>query len=81
MRHAREDYERFQDPAGIIPEDEPVFLVRGQDLAAPATLRAWARIAADHGADQDILNRVRRHADRMEEWQAQHGAKTPDLPR
>lgn len=31
MRHAREDYNRIQDPAGKIHEDEPVFLMRAQD--------------------------------------------------
>lgn len=30
MLHAREDYNRFQDPEGLIPDDEPVFLLRGQ---------------------------------------------------
>ena len=29
MKHARDDYNRIQDPAGKIPEDEPVFLLRG----------------------------------------------------
>lgn len=80
MKHARADYDRFQDPAGLIPADEPVFLVRGQDVAAPATLRAWTRIAADHGADADILDRVRRHADSMEDWQQTRAFKVPDVP-
>ncbi len=40
MKHARKDYDRIQDTVGKIPENEPVFLIRGQDLAAPAALRA-----------------------------------------
>lgn len=39
MKHARPDYDRIQDPAGIIPEDEPVFLLRGQDRYAAPQLR------------------------------------------
>jgi hypothetical protein len=42
MRHARADYDRIQDPDGLIPQDEPVFLIRGQDRAAPAMER-WQR--------------------------------------
>ena len=36
MKHARSDYQaRIQDVAGLIPADEPVFFIRGQDKAAP----------------------------------------------
>lgn len=79
MRHARPDYERFQDPAGLIPADEPVLLIRGQDLAAPATLRSYATHARAHGAAEDIVQAVLKQADRMEDWQAQNVAKVPDL--
>jgi len=34
MKHARPDYDRIQDPAGLIPKYEPVFLLRGQDKLA-----------------------------------------------
>lgn len=80
MRHAREDYERIQDPAGIIPDEEPVFLLRGQDVAAPDTVRNWALIAEKHGADPEIVRRARAHADRMEVWQGHGACKVPDLP-
>lgn len=79
MRHARPDYERFQDPAGLIPDDEPVFLIRGQDICGPETLRKWAFLAAMAAADPDIIGRVRRHADAMDAWQKVH-CKVPDLP-
>ena len=40
MKHARQDYnDRFQDAAEKIPDAEPVFLIRGQDQAAPEALR------------------------------------------
>ena len=42
MIHAREDYNRIQDPAGKIGEDEPVFLLRAKDSLAPAMVENWA---------------------------------------
>lgn len=79
MRHAREDYERFQDPAGLIPVEEPVFLIRGQDLTAPDTLRYWAAHAHRLGAANDMVLKVLNHARAMEEWQRTVASKTPDL--
>jgi hypothetical protein len=81
MKHARTDYARIQDPAGLIPEDEPVFLIRGQDKAAPTVLRYWVQMARHLGAKDDILVLVEEQADAMEAWQKQWGGKTPDLPR
>lgn len=80
MKHAREDYNRIQDPAGHIPENEPVFLIRGQDLAAPAALRAYAMEAHRHGAEMDIVNATLRQAREMEKWQRENACKTPDMP-
>jgi len=40
MLHARKDYnERVQDTAKQIPEDEPVFLLRGQDALAIGAMK------------------------------------------
>lgn len=80
MKHARADYDRIQDPAGKIPENEPVFLIRGQDLAAPAALRAYASLAHEIGASNDLVMRVLNHARLMEEWQREVARKTPDIP-
>lgn len=41
MKHAREDYNRIQDPANLIPENEPVFLFRAQDKFAVIALEAY----------------------------------------
>jgi hypothetical protein len=82
MKHARRDYDRFQDPEGKIPEDEPVFLIRGQDVVAPAVLRYYAECAMDVGADKELVDAVEKHADLMDEWQRSIGAggnaKVPD---
>lgn len=81
MKHARKDYDRIQDPAGLIPESEPVFLIRGKDKLAPATLRRWANLAAIEGADENIVKAALAQADEMERYQAEYGAKIPDMPR
>lgn len=80
MKHAREDYNRIQDPEGKIPENEPVFLLRGQDLAAPAILREYAMTAHAMGASDDLVLRTLHQARLMEAWQREVARKTPDLP-
>ena len=56
--------------------DEPVFLIRAQDLAGGEAVRAWADIAERHGADAAILRAAREHAAKMDAWPAK---KVPDL--
>lgn len=80
MKHARDDYNRIQDPAGIIPEDEPVFLIRGQDLSGPETLRHWARENSANGGDPRATQAALEQADRMVEWQKNVKMKAADLP-
>ena len=79
MKHAREDYNRFQDPLNKIPEDEPVFLIRGQDIVGPDVLRHYASLAMNNGADKVLVNAVLEHAKAMEEWQIKHKWKIPDM--
>lgn len=81
MIHARPDYARIQDPAGKIGEDEPVMLFRAQDRHMAAVLSHYAQLLADDPkAEPAIQHRVLDHIERVLEWQAEHGAKTPDLP-
>lgn len=75
MKHARDDYNRIQDPANKIPEDEPVFLIRAQDAVSGDAVRAWAELAEKAGAAPDILEKARRHADKMDAWPHK---QTPD---
>lgn len=79
MRHAREDYNRIQDPENKIPEDEPVFLIRGQDIVGPMVVQVWARLAKNAGATPDIIEAAQRQSQAMQEWQEAHGSKIPDL--
>jgi hypothetical protein len=79
--HARIDYDRIQDPAGLIPDDEPVFLLRGQDPAAAEVVRFYAEHAADLGADADMIRAVEAWADRMDDYAEAVGHGAPDVPR
>lgn len=77
MKHARPDYNRIQDPAGLIPEDEPVILFRGQDVFAPAALRLYADILESNNAGSELIGLIRSQATEMENWRVH---KVPDLP-
>ena len=80
MKHARPDYDRIQDPAGQIPDDEPVFLLRGQDRHAPEVVAYWASLVLRDGGDRRIADRAMAQARAMRDWQAEHGRKVADLP-
>ena len=80
MKHARNDYNRIQDPTGKIPEDEPVFLLRAQDKSAPATLRFWAEEHHRNGGDTAMSQLIEDFADEVEAWQQAHGSKVADMP-
>lgn len=76
MKHARDDYNRIQDPAGLIPDDEPVFLLRAQDKHAAETLRWYAAEVHARGGSADIVNRTLDQAKRMDAWPVK---KAPDI--
>ncbi len=81
MIHAREDYNRIQDPAGKIGEDEPVFLVRAQDKTAANMVRHYGQNLLDSGGDAEIAAMCFSHARKMDAWREKHGGgKMPDLP-
>jgi hypothetical protein len=80
MIHARKDYDHIQDPSGQIPADEPVFLLRAQDVLAPRMLIIWAEELITRGGDKEMAGIVADHAANMIAWQEKHGCKLPDLP-
>lgn len=80
MLHARADYAPIQDPRGLIPEDEPVFLLRAQDVTAPDVVEYWVMKARQAGASNDIIDAAKGQVDAMREWQREHGMKIPDMP-
>lgn len=80
MKHAREDCNRIQDPAYLIPEDEPVFLIRAKDVSGPDVLQFWIQASIRAGVKPDMIELAQIHWERMVAWQKQHGCKVPDLP-
>lgn len=79
MLHARDDYERIQDLKHLIPDDEPVFLLRGQDKIAWYVVRIYAWAAELCGL-HEVARLSHQQAERMMVWAGQHG-KFPDIPR
>jgi len=82
MQHGRKDYQgriidQLPQDQGGIPEDEPVFLLRAQDIAAAATVQFWAYEAACNGASPDVVAKAREIAAAMAAWPVK---KTPDSP-
>lgn len=75
MRHARADYDPIQDPRGLIPEDEPVFLIRGQDQFAAATLEFYAQQVELAGGEAPL---VREQIARMKSWPVKQFPTGPD---
>jgi len=80
MKHARSDYDkRIVDLENKIPEDEPVFLLRGQDSLAPKLLMMWATDLLLRDGDPSMAESAMQQAQRMLKWQKEHGTKTPDM--
>lgn len=72
-----------------LPDNEPVFVLRGRDLFAPAAVTAWAAMClSQNETDKDgeplhpgTLAKGRRAmqlAQEMRRYQEQQGGKTPD---
>lgn len=81
MKHAREDYAFIQDVRGVIPKDEPVFLLRGQDPKTQQCMLLWCNLAANDGIDKVMIEQVRKHVKLVDEWQAKIKRKDKsDLP-
>lgn len=69
MKHQNRKYdERIQDAANIIPKDEPVFLIRAQDLVSGDALRHWAQLNDDAGGSPEVSTAICDHALLMDKW-------------
>jgi hypothetical protein len=78
MKFTRDDYnQRIIDKAGKIPEDEPVFLLRAQDVHAPSTLRHYAKLLEQSG-NIEMAAELRKHARAMIVWQKSVRVHEPD---
>jgi hypothetical protein len=73
--------DNFDNVGPIIPEDEPVALIRGQDPVGWRTVLAYCDIAEDMGGvDPDLVQALRLHADKMKDWCERVGKDKPDAP-
>lgn len=64
----------------VIPEDEPVALIRGQDPIGWRTVLAYCDIAESEGVQPDLIEALRQHATAMREWCERVGHGLPDAP-
>jgi len=81
MIHARDDYNRIQDPDNLIPEDEPVFLIRAKDILGPSAVQAWVNLARACRVDGAMVEAAEKQAQRMRDYQKQNGSQIPDMPK
>jgi len=90
MKHFRPDYnERIQDNANLIPEDEPVFLLRGQDIFTPGLMLDWAKQLRLAGGDPEFAQLIENGASEVIQWQKEHPERMvknnrlrlPDMPK
>jgi hypothetical protein len=79
MRHGRQDYDSIQDTDGSanIHPDEPVFLIRAQDVLSGHIVRMWATYAAENGVDSRMVKSAMNQSRLMDKWSAK---KIPDIP-
>lgn len=71
------------DADPIIPDDEPVFILRAKDITAPEVVRYWAQLQREiDGGDESTAERVDAFADEMGRYAADHysGGKVADTP-
>ena len=80
MKHAREDYDRFQDPANIIPKDEPVMLFRAQDRHFINVLKHY-QVLLESADNFEVAKAVGKHIEDAKLWRASPNniTKEPDL--
>lgn len=62
-----------------VAEDEPIFVLRAQDLSAPLVIKMWVELQDMMNViDPAKTNEARRLVREMYAWQAKHGCKWPD---
>lgn len=59
-------------------DDEPIFVLRAQDMLAPTVVRDWAARAHAAGSPQAKVQEALDCADQMDEWQNLNTTKVPD---
>ncbi len=80
MIHARDDYNdgRIVDTKGKIPEDEPVFLLRGQDPFAVDMINHYIKLHLEHYGPGPITQQLEKHIQRVINWPVKKKTDLPD---
>lgn len=78
--HDHDVYPQVKQLLGI-QEDEPIFILRAQDIVTVSTIHAYAMYAKEAGQEDEAwLEHVRADASEFSEWQAENAdrVKLPD---
>lgn len=59
----------------LVPKDEPVFLLRGQDKLAAATVEYWINLARQEGVNPATIETAKAHVEKIKAWPVK---KLPD---
>lgn len=51
-----------------VSDDEPIFVLRAQDMFSPELVREWARLAHEKGCPQWKIDEAIAIAEEMEQW-------------
>lgn len=62
---------------GNIPDEEPVFIFRGQDKILPVILNFYFQKCREYGSPQHHLDLIADSTRQIIEWQANHFTKLP----
>ena len=60
-----------------VPEDEPCFVVRGQDAFALKIIQAYIDMTASV-VSSEVTDELIKHEERIRWWQVEHRPKLPD---
>lgn len=56
----------------VIPDDEPLMLLRGRDRLLPETLDFYLRLRQQTGMTEDQLSDLKTQIKNIKQWQASH---------
>jgi len=90
LNFGREDYENSiflevgdvkKEDVVVIDTEEPLFLLRAQDVLAAGVVRMWADMLEKMGGCPDTVKDARARADQMDEWRMDNGGQMPSIRR